>query len=68
MWLLDVRPDPVPISGIAGLILLVIVVFIITATLIVGFVFLLKRLKRRQTNEPAPASGSPTQPSSPNQR
>ena len=44
--LLDVAPDPVSAGvGIAGLILIAIVVLMITAAVLVGFVFLFKRLK-----------------------
>ena len=46
LFLFDVRPDPVPVAGVGGLILLAAVVLTITAALIVGFVFLLKALKR----------------------
>lgn len=44
---LDVAPDPVSAGvGIAGLVLIGIVVLMITAAVLVGFVFLLKRLRR----------------------
>ena len=46
LLLFDVRPDPVPVNGVGGLILLAVVVLTITAALIVGFVFLLKALKQ----------------------
>jgi hypothetical protein len=63
LLLLDVRPDPVPVGGTAGLILLTIVVVMFSGALIVGLVFLLKRLARR--------SGSTVnqhpQPNNPNQ-
>ena len=49
MFLLDVRP-PIPVGGVAGLVLLAIVVLILAATLIVGLVFLLKLLQRRKAN------------------
>lgn len=58
MFLLDVRPDPVPVGGVAGLVLLAIVVLILAATLIVGFVFLLKFLQRRKLNAPRLGSGT----------
>ena len=45
--LLDVAPDPVSAGiGIAGLILIGVVVLMITAAVLVGFVFLFKRLRR----------------------
>jgi hypothetical protein len=45
--LLDVAPEPVSVGiGIAGLILVATVVLMITAALLVGFVFLFKRLRR----------------------
>jgi hypothetical protein len=44
-FLFDVRPDPVQVTGVGGLILLAVVVLTITAV-IVGLVFLLKALKR----------------------
>ena len=46
LFLFDVRPGPAPIAGVGGLILLAVLVLIFTAALIVGFVFLLKQLKR----------------------
>jgi hypothetical protein len=46
LMLFDVRPDPVPVAGVGGLILLAFIVLMFTAALIVGFAFLLKRLKR----------------------
>ncbi len=48
LFLLDIRPGPAPIAGVGGLILLAVLVLILilTAALIVGFVFLLKQLKR----------------------
>jgi hypothetical protein len=46
-FLLDVAPDPVSAGvGFAGLIVIGIVVLMITAAVLVGFVFLLKRLRR----------------------
>ena len=45
--LLDIAPDPVSAGvGIAGLILIGIVVLMLTAAVLVGFVFLFKRLRR----------------------
>ena len=46
LFLFDVRPDPVPVAGVGGLILLAVVVLMFAAALIVGLVFLLKALKR----------------------
>jgi hypothetical protein len=46
--LLDVPPPRVPVSpdaGITGLILIAVVVLMITGAVLVGFVFLLKRLR-----------------------
>ncbi len=54
LFLLDIRPGPAPIAGVGGLILLAVLVLIFTAALVVGFVFLLKQLKR--------ASGSTLSP------
>ena len=80
--LLDVAPDPVSAGiGIAGLILIGIVVLMITAAVLVGFVFLFKRLRRNDSggstrlvvgdvclNLDNPASQANPQPqSSPNQ-
>jgi hypothetical protein len=45
--LLDVAPEPVSAGiGIAGLILVAVIVLMITAAVLVGFVFLIKRLRR----------------------
>jgi len=46
LFLLDIRPGPAPIAGVGGLILIAVLVLIFTAALVVGFVFLLKQLKR----------------------
>ena len=46
LFLFDVRPDPVPVASAGALILLALVVLIFTVASIVGFVFLLKALKR----------------------
>ena len=46
LFLFELRPDPVPVAGAGALILLALVVLIFTVALIVGFVFLLKALKR----------------------
>jgi len=48
--LLDVAPDPVSAGvGIAGLILIAVVVLMITAAVLVGFVFLFKQLRRNDS-------------------
>ena len=48
--LLDIAPEPVSTDiGIAGLILIGIVVLMITAAALVGFVFLFKRLRRNDS-------------------
>lgn len=80
--LLDVALDPVSAGvGITGLVLIGIVVLMITAAVLVGFVFLFKRLRRKEgggnirvvvgdvcLNLDNPASQSSPQPqSSPNQ-
>jgi|GEM_PF-1969473 len=45
--LLDLAPDPVSTGvGITGLVLVGVVVLMMTAAVLVGFVFLLKRLRR----------------------
>lgn len=67
MFLFDVRADPVPVAGIAGLILLLIVVLILVTILIVGFVFLLKALQRRKVDAAKIADGNISQPNRPNQ-
>ena len=47
IFLLDVAPDPVSAGiGVAGLILVAVVVLMITAAVLIGFVFLFKRLRR----------------------
>ena len=47
LLLLDVAPDPVSAGvGIAGLILIAVVVLMVTAAVLVGFVFLFKWLSR----------------------
>ena len=48
--LLDAAPEPVSVGiGIAGLILVAVVVLMITAAVLVGFVFLFKRLRRNDS-------------------
>jgi hypothetical protein len=43
----DVAPDPVSTGiGVTGLILVAVVVLMLTAAVLVGFVFLFKRLRR----------------------
>lgn len=72
LLLFDLRPDPVPVAGPGGLILLAFVVLMLTVALIVGLVFLLKRLKGvssptvREGLSPLSVSEQP-QPSNPNQ-
>ena len=45
--LLDAAPEPISVGiGVAGLILVAVVVLMITAAVLVGFVFLFKRLRR----------------------
>jgi len=47
IFLLDVAPDPASAGiGVAGLILVAVVVLMITAAVLIGFVFLFKRLRR----------------------
>jgi hypothetical protein len=67
MFLLDVRPDPVPVAGVAALVLGVIVVLVLVALLIVGFVLLLKFLQRRKAGLTPVAGGVATQSTNPNQ-
>ena len=56
LFLLDIRPGPAPIAGVGGLILLAVLVLIFTAALIVGFVILLKALKRGSSTGAHPES------------
>jgi hypothetical protein len=80
--LLDIAPDPVSAGiGIAGLILIGVVVLMITAAVLVGFVFLFKRLRRNDFGgstrlvvgdvclnlDTAASQSSPQPQSSPNQ-
>lgn len=67
MFLFDIKPDPVPVTGVAGLVLLAVVILLLAATLIVGFVLLLKLLQRRRASSDRIDGGSVAQPSSPNQ-
>jgi hypothetical protein len=67
MFLFDIRPDPVPVAGVAGLVILAIFVLILAAVLIVGFVFLLKVLQRRKGGAAQIAGGNISQRSRPNQ-
>ncbi len=48
--LLDVAPDPVPVAGVGSLVALAVAVLFLGAALIVGFIVLLKRIKRRRAN------------------
>ena len=80
--LLDLAPEPVSAGiGIAGLILIGVVVLMITAAVLVGFVFLFKRLRRNDSGgstrlvvgdvclnlDDAASQSSPQPQSSPNQ-
>ena len=82
LLLLDVAPEPVSVGiGVAGLILVAVVVLMITAAVLVGFVFLFKRLRRSDTGgstrlvagdvclnlDHASSQSSPQPQSSPNQ-
>ena len=67
LFLFDIPPEPKPVAGVAGLILLAFVVLMLTTALVVGFVFLLRRLRRSKIVEPAPDARMAAQPSSPNQ-
>jgi hypothetical protein len=81
--LLDLAPEPVSAGvGIAGLILIGVVVLMITGAVLVGFVFLFKRLRRNDAggstrlvvgdvclnlDNATPQANPQPQPSSPNQ-
>ena len=77
--LLDVAPDPVSTGvGMAGLILVAVVVLMLTAAVLVGFVFLFKRLRRNGSTrlvvgdvclnlDNAASQSNPQPQSSPNQ-
>ena len=65
--LLDVAPDPVPVAGVGGLVALAVAVLFLGAALIVGFVILIKRIKRRRADGTTSQSPVITQRSSPNQ-
>jgi hypothetical protein len=67
MFLFDIRPDPVPVAGVAGLVILAIFVLILAAVLIVGFVFLLKVVQRRKGGAAQITGGNISQRSRPNQ-
>jgi hypothetical protein len=60
LFLLDVRPEPAPVAGVGGLILLAFVVLMFASVLIVGFVVLLRRLKRsgNRVSSPTVREGS----------
>jgi hypothetical protein len=64
LLLLDIGPGSGPVGGMAGLILLAIVVVMFSGALIVGLVFLLKRLARpsSSTVNQRPQPNSPNQP------
>ncbi|HEV8590187.1 MAG TPA: hypothetical protein VGQ72_15070 [Pyrinomonadaceae bacterium] len=67
--LLDVRPDPVSTGiGVTGLILIGVVVLMLTAAAITGFVFSMRWfLRAKLRTNAAPERASKLQPSSPNQ-
>ncbi|HEY3104662.1 MAG TPA: hypothetical protein VGJ69_13820 [Pyrinomonadaceae bacterium] len=67
--LLDVRPDPIPTGiGVTGLILIGVVVLMLTAAAITGFVFLMRWFLRAKLRaNAAPERAPKLQPSSPNQ-
>lgn len=82
IFLLDAAPEPVSVGiGIAGLILVAVVVLMLTAAVLVGFVFLFKRLRRNDAGgstrlvagdvclnlDHASSQSSPQPQSSPNQ-
>ena len=80
IFLLDAAPEPVSVGiGIAGLILLAVVVLMITAAVLIGFVFLFKRFRGTGGStrliagdvclnlDPATSQSSPQPQSSPNQ-
>ena len=68
MFLFDIRPpDPVPVAGLTGLVLLALVVLILAVTFTAGFVFLLKLRQRRKASAARIDGGNVSQPSSPNQ-
>ena len=69
LLLLDVRPDPVPAgSGALGLVLIGIVVLMLSAAAIFGFVFLLRWLLSTKAATPQTQHATPEfQPNSPNQ-
>ena len=46
--LFDIPPGRPPVSGSAGLSVLIVVVVALTASLIAGFIFLVMRIKRRR--------------------
>ena len=50
LLLLDVAPDPVPVASAGSLVALAVAVLFLGAALIVGFIVLLKRIKRRRAN------------------
>lgn len=64
MFLLDIPPPSAPVAGIAGLVLFAVVVLILVATVIVGFVYLLKFLQRRQAEALHHPGGGVVQPAS----
>lgn len=69
LLLFDVRPNPVPTgAGVTGLILIGIVVLMLSAAAVAGFVFLLRWMLRQKTAvTPTQHPGTAFQPNSPNQ-
>lgn len=68
LLLLDVRPDPVPAgNGATGLILIGVVVLMLSAAAIVGFVFLLRWLLRAKIATARTPATVEFQPNSANQ-
>ncbi len=46
--LFDIRPDPVPVAGIGGLILLAFLILFLSATVLIAIVVVVKRMRRKQ--------------------
>jgi flagellar basal body-associated protein FliL len=69
--LLDIGTDPVgnPLTGV-GLVLIAIIVLMLTAATVIGFVFLLRWLRRQPPSNAVAGTSQPVpqfQPSNPNQ-
>lgn len=61
--LFDVRIDPVSPLPWTGLIILLVIVFVLAVSLVIGLVFLLLWWKRRQLRaQPAQAAANPARP------